>query len=81
MPILWTAKTVLVDPGSAVELPIRSTDARYFLPARILGTSIYRPAESVHRMNGPPGGKLPEKKFVRESKPSSNYSMTRDKAQ
>jgi hypothetical protein len=43
LPILWSFKTLLAVPGEAVALPIETTDARYFIPARWDGSSIYRP--------------------------------------
>jgi hypothetical protein len=45
LPATWTTQVALADPGDAVELPIRATDASYFLPGRVAGTSVYRPVE------------------------------------
>jgi hypothetical protein len=43
LPFLWTARAVLVDPGDAVTLPIRTSDAQYYLRAGAAGTSVYHP--------------------------------------
>jgi len=45
LPVLWTVKPVLADPGDAVELPIKASDVRYHLPARPQA-SVYRPAQA-----------------------------------
>ncbi|MFC1782187.1 hypothetical protein ACFL02_01210 [Planctomycetota bacterium] len=52
LPFLWTARTSLADPGDAVALPIETTDAQYFLPARAAGSSIYRPASLGDAVSG-----------------------------
>lgn len=52
LPLLWTARTTLVDPGDAVELPIEATDVRYYLPGRPSGASIYRPEKLGHFAEG-----------------------------
>ena len=44
LPMLWTARTVLVDEGDAVELPVPGWDGSLFIPGAPLNTSIYRPA-------------------------------------
>ena len=44
LPFLWNFKVSLAMPGESVSLPIETTDARYFIPARFGETSIYRPA-------------------------------------
>lgn len=41
LPYLWTARGVLVDPGVAVELPIKTTDASYYLAPGGDGPSIF----------------------------------------
>ncbi len=46
LPFLWAARAALADPGDAVTLPIRTSDAQYFLRAAGAGASIYR-AESA----------------------------------
>ena len=46
LPLLWTARTVLVSPGQSAALPIKATGERYFLPLESPATSIYR-SESV----------------------------------
>jgi len=43
LPFLWNFKTTLAIPGEAVALPVATTSARYFLPAKFGGTSVYRP--------------------------------------
>lgn len=43
LPFLWSFKTVLTIPGEAVALPVQTTDARYFIPSRWDGSSIFRP--------------------------------------
>jgi hypothetical protein len=47
LPFLWNFQTMLARPGEAMALPLESTEARYFVPARFGETSIYRPATSV----------------------------------
>jgi len=44
LPFLWNFRTSLALPGEAVALAVASTEARYFIPSRQGGTSIYRPA-------------------------------------
>ena len=44
LPFLWTARAVLADPGDAVALPIKTSDAQYYLRATTGGTSIYFPS-------------------------------------
>lgn len=44
LPFLWTARVTLVEPGSAVALPVGGGDAEYYLPAESGAMSIYRPA-------------------------------------
>jgi hypothetical protein len=43
LPFLWNFRTTMVLPGEAMALAVASTEARYFVPARYGGTSIYRP--------------------------------------
>jgi len=43
LPVVWTARAKLVDPGDAVRWVVENSDERYFLPGRG-GLSIYRPA-------------------------------------
>ncbi len=47
LPLLWTARAVLADPGDAVELKIAGSDERYFLPGSGAGMSIYRSASAT----------------------------------
>jgi hypothetical protein len=44
LPLWWTARTALVEPGEGVELPIPGTQAKYFIAGRGWGLSIYSPA-------------------------------------
>ncbi|MFB3891075.1 MAG: hypothetical protein ACE15C_03520 [Phycisphaerae bacterium] len=44
LPVLWTARAVLVDAGDAVTLPIQSSDAQYFLRAAAAPATVYAPA-------------------------------------
>ena len=43
LPFLWTAQALLSKPSHAFALPVQSSDFRYFIRARITGTSIYLP--------------------------------------
>jgi hypothetical protein len=43
LPFLWNFKASLATPGEAVALPVATTSARYFIPAKFGGNSIYRP--------------------------------------
>lgn len=43
LPFLWNFKLSLAMAGEALALPLKSTDARYFVPARFGETSVYRP--------------------------------------
>lgn len=52
LPFLWTASTSLVDPGDAIALPIRSSDADYYLPGAASGTSIYQPRSANQSVQG-----------------------------
>jgi hypothetical protein len=52
LPLLWTARAALVDPGEAVTLPIRSSDTRYFLRKDGRGASVYRPASAGQPVRG-----------------------------
>ncbi|NLF29753.1 MAG: hypothetical protein GX591_02560 [Planctomycetes bacterium] len=47
LPLLWTGRAVLADPGDAVELAIAGSDERYFVPGAGGGMSIYRPASAT----------------------------------
>lgn len=44
LPLLWTARLVLANPGDAVPLPIEGSDLTYHLPGRGAQASIFRPA-------------------------------------
>ncbi|MBS0195886.1 MAG: hypothetical protein JSR77_03930 [Planctomycetes bacterium] len=44
LPLWWTARALLCAPGDATELEIAGTSAKYFLPSRSGGMSIYSPA-------------------------------------
>jgi len=43
LPILWTAKCSLVKPGNAFELPVATSDFKYFIRPGSAGASIYLP--------------------------------------
>ena len=43
LPFLWTAQALLAKPSHAFALPVQSSDFRYFIRARMTGTSIYLP--------------------------------------
>lgn len=51
LPTLWTARTVLGDPGEAVAVPFESTAHRYFLPPS-QQPSIYQPNASTRSIQG-----------------------------
>ncbi len=51
LPLWWTAQTVFVRPGEAVELPIAGTQARYYLPGSDQ-LSIYTPASAGRGVQG-----------------------------
>jgi hypothetical protein len=44
LPHLWSARVTLSDPGSAVALPIKATDAAYYVVPGASEMNIYRPA-------------------------------------
>ncbi len=46
LPLLWTARAVLSDPGDAIPLAIEGTDLQYYAQSSTSGTSIYRPLVS-----------------------------------
>ena len=52
LPFLWTARAVLCDPGDAITLPIRTSDAAYFLRAAAQGASVYRPQSAGQPVRG-----------------------------
>jgi len=52
LPFLWTARSVLSNPGDAISLPIVASDARYYLRAGSAGTSVYRPASAGAPIRG-----------------------------
>ena len=43
LPSMWTAKTDLVNPGDALQLPVKNVDLQYFVPAQPSAISIYQP--------------------------------------
>lgn len=43
LPFLWTARSVLVDPGDAIALPITASSVQYYLRAGGISLSVYRP--------------------------------------
>jgi hypothetical protein len=52
LPLWWTARTQLCEPGEGVELPIEGTSAKYYLTARGGGMSIYAPAAMSRSASG-----------------------------
>lgn len=44
LPHLWSTRVMLSDPGSAVALPIKATDAQYYVLPGAAEVNIYRPA-------------------------------------
>ena len=52
LPFLWTARATLTDPGDAMALPIRTSDAQYFLRAAGAGASVYRPESAGQPVRG-----------------------------
>jgi hypothetical protein len=43
LPFFWTARVDLVEPAYAFPLAVETSDQRYFLPAEISGSSVFRP--------------------------------------
>lgn len=52
LPFLWTARTMLIDPGDAIALPVEGTDVSYFLRATSRGASIYQPQSAGESARG-----------------------------
>ncbi len=52
LPFLWTARAVQADPGDAVTLPLRTSDAQYFLRGTGEGASVYRPESASQAASG-----------------------------
>ena len=52
LPFLWTARAVLVDPGDAVALPLKTSDAQYYLRAGAATASIYNAASGGGGIGG-----------------------------
>lgn len=52
LPRLWTARTVLVDPGGAVSLPIEGSRLNYFVSPDGLGRGVYRPQMATEAPRG-----------------------------
>jgi hypothetical protein len=52
LPFLWNFKASLATPGEAVALPVATTSARYFVPAKFGGNSIYRPTTLTAPVDG-----------------------------
>ncbi|MCZ6792275.1 MAG: hypothetical protein O7J95_01525 [Planctomycetota bacterium] len=52
LPFLWGTRSVLLDPGDALVLPIESTEESYYLIGRSTGASIYRPASAEETVQG-----------------------------
>lgn len=51
-PLWWTARGALVQPGESVELPLKGTEARYFVSGRGGGVSIYSAAATGRVASG-----------------------------
>ena len=52
LPFLWTSQAFLAKPSHAFALPVESSDFRYFIRARVSGTSIYLPEGLSHSLQG-----------------------------
>lgn len=65
LPVLWTARAVLLDPGDALQLPIRTADAVYYVPGRGSATGVYALAAAGHAVRGRAGLRL--RRVVSES--------------
>jgi hypothetical protein len=52
LPLWWTARAQLAEPGEGVELPIEGTSAKYYLTSRGGGMSIYAPAAMSRSASG-----------------------------
>jgi hypothetical protein len=46
LPLFWSAQVDLAESNCALALPVRGSDARYFIPPELPGPSIYRPQRS-----------------------------------
>jgi hypothetical protein len=44
VPVLWTTRVGLIDPGDAISLRVPSGDTKYYLPGKSMGLSVYLPA-------------------------------------
>ncbi len=49
LPVLWTSRLTLADSGDAIELPIESSDVRYYVPGPRSAPGIYRPPGAFGR--------------------------------
>jgi hypothetical protein len=52
LPVLWTAQCSLVKPGNAFELPVETSEFKYFIQAGNPGASIYLPEGLGARWQG-----------------------------
>jgi len=52
LPFLWTARAVLVAPGDAISLPIRTSSVQYFLRGSARGASVYCPESAGQTAGG-----------------------------
>ncbi len=52
LPLWWTARTALVEPGEAVELPLEGTSERYFMSGRAGNVSAYSPSAQLRTVSG-----------------------------
>ncbi|MCI0674726.1 MAG: hypothetical protein L0Y42_03000 [Phycisphaerales bacterium] len=52
LPYLWTSRTALKDPGTAIALPIQASDVQYFVRGGSSGVSIYQPDSAGGAVSG-----------------------------
>lgn len=52
MPLWWTTRTALVEPGEAVELPLEGTRERYYMGGRLGHVSAYSPTAQTRTVSG-----------------------------
>jgi hypothetical protein len=52
LPHLWTARAIINDPGDAIQLPIKGSDAVYYVPGKSAGPTIYAPPSAGRGVRG-----------------------------
>lgn len=52
LPHLWSAKVTLADPGDAIALPIKASDAQYYVSPSAALLTVYRPAHAGRPTRG-----------------------------